>query len=103
VLYPARPAIPGQEACEFSRAACERLMHQALRGERNEFDSLAQMLGYTLGSQLYDAYLRGSVSRSVLRHLFLARIDEPGRARATCFEIARKVRGSRKKPCARAR
>jgi uncharacterized iron-regulated protein len=103
VLYPARPAITGQEACEFSRAACERLMHQALRGERNEFDSLAQMLGYTFGSQLYDAYLRGSVSRSVLRHLFLARIDEPEKARTTCFEIARKVRGSRKKPCLPAR
>jgi hypothetical protein len=100
VLYPARPAISDQEACEFSRAACERLMHDALRGERNKFDSIAQKLGYTLGSQLYDAYLRGCVSRSVLRHLFLAHIDEPGKARQICFEVARKVRGSRKKPCA---
>ena len=99
VLYPARPAIGDQEACEFSRAACERLMHEALRGERTKFDSLAQKLGYTLGSQLYDAYLRGSVSRSVLRHLFLARIEEPGKARTTCFEVSRKIRSSRKKPC----
>jgi uncharacterized iron-regulated protein len=99
VLYPARAAISDQKASEFSRAACERLMHEALRGDRNKFDSLAQKLGYTLGSQLYDAYLRGSVSRSVLRHLFLARIEEPGKARTTCFEVARKVRGSRKKPC----
>jgi Haem-binding uptake, Tiki superfamily, ChaN len=100
VLYPARPAISDREACEFSRAACERLMHDALHSDRNKFDSIAQRLGYTLGSQLYDAYLRGCVSRSVLRHLFLAHIDEPGKARQICFEVARKVRGSRKKPCA---
>jgi hypothetical protein len=100
VLYPARPAIGDQEASEFSRAACERLMHDALRGGRSKFDSIVQRLGYTLGSQLYDAYLRGCVSRSVVRHLFLAHIEEPGKARQMCFEVARKVRGSRKKPCA---
>jgi uncharacterized iron-regulated protein len=100
VLYPARPAISDQEACEFSRTACERLMHDALHSDRIKFDALAQKLGYTLGSQLYDAYLRGCVSRSVLRHLFLARIEKSGKARQTCFEVVRKVRGSRKKPCA---
>jgi Haem-binding uptake, Tiki superfamily, ChaN len=100
VLYPARPAISEQEACEFSRAACEKLMQDALHSDRNRFDSIAQKLGYTLGSQLYDAYLRGCISRRVLRHLFLARIEEPGKARQICFEVARKVRGSRKKPCA---
>ena len=42
---------------------------RCLRGDRDKFDSMAQKLGYTLGSQLYDAYLRGCVSRSVLRHL----------------------------------
>ena len=102
VLYPARPPITDHEACDFSRAACEKLMHDALRGDRNKFDCIAQKLGYTLGSQLYDAYLRGCVSRSVLRHLFLARIEEPGKARAVCWEVARKIRGSRKKPCANA-
>jgi Haem-binding uptake, Tiki superfamily, ChaN len=100
VLYPARPGISDQEACEFSHAACEKLMHEALHSDRNRFDSIAQKLGYTLGSQLYDAYLRGWVSRSVLRHLYMARIEQPGKARQICFEVARKVRGSRKKPCA---
>jgi uncharacterized iron-regulated protein len=100
VLYPARPAICDQEACECSRAACERLTQDALHGDRNKFDAIAQKLGYSLGSQLYDAYLRGGVSRSVLRHLFLARIEEPGRARRTCWEVVRKVRASGKKPCA---
>jgi Haem-binding uptake, Tiki superfamily, ChaN len=102
VLYPARPAISDQEACEFSRVACERLMRDAIRGARNKFDAITQKLGYTLGSQLYDAYLRGCVSRSVLRHLFLARIEEPGKARRICGEVARKARASRKKPCASA-
>ena len=74
-------------------------MHEALHSDRNQFDAIAQRLGYTLGSQLYDAYLRGCVSRSVLRHWFLARIEEPGKARKLCWEVARKVRGSRKKPC----
>ena len=100
VLYPARPAISDEEACEFSRTACERLMQDALHSDRHKFDAIAQKLGYTLGSQLYDAYLRGCVSRSVLRHLFLARIEEPGKARRTCWEVAKKIRTSRKKPCA---
>lgn len=100
VLYPARPALSDHEACECSRAACERLSQDALHGDRNKFDTIAENLGYTLGSQLYDAYLRGGVSRSILRHLFLARIEEPGRARRTCWEVVRKVRASGKKPCA---
>ena len=99
VLYPARPSVDDEEACEFSRAACQRLMQQALRGNRATFDSIAQSLGYTLGSQLYDAYLRGCVTRSALRHLFLAHIDEPGKARSICWEIIRKIRGGGKKPC----
>ena len=100
VLYPARPGISDLEACEFSRAACEKFMHEAVRGDREKFDSIVQKLGYTLGSQLYDAYLRGCVSRSVLRHLFLAHIEQPGKARQICLEVTRKVRGSRKKPSA---
>jgi hypothetical protein len=102
VLYPARPAISDQEACEFSHPACEKLMRDAVRSDRNRFDSMAQKLGYTLGSQLYDSYLRGCISRSVLRHLFLARIEEPGRARKTCWEVVRRVRAGGKKPCASA-
>jgi hypothetical protein len=103
VLYPARPAIGDREACEFSRAACQRMMRDALHSDRNKFDAIAQRLGYTLGSQLYDAYLRGCVSRSVLRHWFLAHIEEPGKARTICFEVARKVRASGKKPCGSSR
>jgi hypothetical protein len=102
VLYPARPAISDQEASDFSTASCEKLMHEAVRGDRDKFDSVARKLGYTLGSQLYDAYLRGSVSRSALRHLFVAHLEESGKARKMCWEIVHKVRVGRKKPCASA-
>jgi heme-binding uptake protein ChaN (Tiki superfamily) len=102
VLYPARPGIRDEEACEFSHAACDRLEQDALRSGRRKFDGIAQQLGYTLGSQLYDAYLRGSVSRNMLRHLFLAHIEEPGKARSMCREVVRKIRVGRKKPCASA-
>jgi Haem-binding uptake, Tiki superfamily, ChaN len=99
VLYPARPAISDKEACEFSLAASDRLAQEAQHSGREKFDSIAQALGYTLGSQLYDAYLRGSVSRSVLRHLFLAHIEEPGRAKSIFREVVRRIRIGRKKPC----
>jgi len=100
VLYPVRPAVRAEEGSDLSRVACEKLMQEALRGDRSKFDSTAQQLGYTLGSELYDSYLKGCVSRSALRHLFLTHIEEPGKARKTCFEIVRKVRTSHKKPCA---
>lgn len=99
VLYPARPAVRAEHGSDLSRVACEKLVQEALRGDRSKFDSTAQRLGYTLGSDLYDAYLGGAVSRSVLRHLFLAHIDEPGKARETCKELIRKIRVGRKKPC----
>jgi hypothetical protein len=102
VLYPARRAISDQEASDFSTASCEKLMHDAVCSDRDKFDSIARKLGYTLGSQLYDAYLRGSISRSTLRHLFVAHIEESGKARKICWEIVRKVRVGRKKPCASA-
>ena len=99
VLYPARPGISVQESCDFSTAACGKLVHNAVRSDRDKFDSIARKLGYTLGSQLYDAYLRGSISRSTLRHWFVAHIEESGKAKKVCWEIVRKVRVGRKKPC----
>jgi len=98
VLYPARLAEPNEGAHVFSRNLCARFAAEALRGDRSQFDAVAQKLGYLLGSQLYDSYLRGCVSRVVLRHLFLAHIDEPGKAYQTLGEILQKIRSSRKKP-----
>jgi heme-binding uptake protein ChaN (Tiki superfamily) len=103
VLYPARPAEPAFEGSTPSPQVCKKLLHDALRAERAEFDATAQKLGYALGSELYDAYLRGSVSPTVLRHWFLSHIEEPGKAAKTFTEILHKARSTRKKPCASAR
>lgn len=96
VLYPARPAVRDGDGGELAHAACDRLMQEALRGNREKFDASAQHLGYTIGSQLYDAYLKGWVSRRALRNLFLAHIEETGSARGLCFELLRKTRSSRR-------
>jgi len=103
VLYPARLAENGGDGSVFSFRLCERAATDALRHDRAEFDAASQKLGYTLGSQLYDAYLRGSVSRAVLRRLFLAHIDEAGQSRPVLEEILRRIRSTRKKPCASVR
>jgi hypothetical protein len=103
VLYPARPPVREDDGSELSRAACDKLMQEALRGNRDKFDSFAQHLGYTMGSELYDAYVKGWVSRRAVRNLFLAHIDGPGEARAACREAIRKIRASRRNhapPCA---
>jgi hypothetical protein len=98
ILYPARPDEPGLEGWTLSLQVCRKLMRDALRGGRADFDAATQKLGYALGSELYAAYLRGSVSPTVLRHLFLAHIDEPGKAQQVCGEVLHKIRSSRKKP-----
>jgi hypothetical protein len=99
VLYPARTAVRNQRGCAFSAKFCQRFMREALRGDRTQFDALAQTLGYRLGSELYDTYLRGSVSRTLLRRLFLSHMEAPGQAWSVVEELLRKVGSSRKKPC----
>jgi hypothetical protein len=103
VLYPARPSEPAFENWTPSAQACKRLLREALHSERAQFDAIAQDLGYALGSELYDAYLRGSVSPTVLRHWFLSHLEEPGKAASTLAEIIHKARSTRKKPCGSAR
>lgn len=99
VLYPARPEA--DSACStFTRRILTKFEKDALQADRAQFDAIAQRLGYSLGSQLYDAYVRGSVSRTSIRHLFLAHLEEPGKASSICAEIIRKSRHTRKKPVA---
>ena len=87
VLYPARPAI--EEGARELPAAPE--------SERKKIDSSAQLLGYMLGDALYEAYLKGRVSRSMLRRLFMVHLDKPARAKEMFREIAAKVRCNAKK------
>ncbi|PYX90788.1 MAG: hypothetical protein DMG68_00615 [Acidobacteria bacterium] len=57
-----------------------------------KFDYLTRQLGYMLGSDLYDAYLEGSVTRRDLKSLFLIHLEQAGVARAAYFELVARVR-----------
>jgi Haem-binding uptake, Tiki superfamily, ChaN len=101
VLYPPRPVLG--EQMDISTKMCAKLAQDAVAGVPTEFDDRAINLGYRLGNELYDAYLRGAVSRTVLRRLFLAHLTAPGAARQVCSEILRRIRLTAKKPCASVR
>jgi hypothetical protein len=89
VLYPARPPVGGSASHEAIESAADF--------ERKKTETTAQLLGYMLGDALYEAYLKGRVSRTMLRRLFLLHLDEPGKAKEAYREIAAKVRGLGKK------
>jgi hypothetical protein len=59
-------------------------------GER--FDYLTVQLGNMLGSDLYDAYLAGRVSRGFLKRIFLAHLDDPGTPAQAYFDLVARVR-----------
>ena len=88
VLYPARPAGDDDAG---------RQLHDASDSERKKIDCSARLLGYMLGDALYEAYLKGRVSRNMLRRLFLVHLEEPGVAKDMFREIAAKVRRNAKK------
>jgi Haem-binding uptake, Tiki superfamily, ChaN len=96
VLYPARPA-PDLDAA-LTIALCEEHAQSAQRGNASAFDEITRNLGYALGAGLYNQYLLGRVSRSRLRHLFLAHLEEPGSPRQLCAEFLASHRSSRKGP-----
>ena len=103
VLYPARPADCAEGSETLSPRLCHKWAEHAVTGDRKKFDDTAQELGYLLGSELYAAYLRGSLSCTILRHFFLSRLEGPGEAGRTLHEMLRRVRGGGKKPCASVR
>lgn len=103
VLYPVTSDLDETSKPGCSPQAWRKLTEDALSGDRERFDRNAQLLGSSFGAGLYDAYLRGSVSRTVLRHLFLAHIEEPGKGEQVCREITRHIASSHKKPCASVR
>jgi uncharacterized iron-regulated protein len=99
VLYPARPSVRAGRGEILSQRLCQKWAEHAVNGDRKKFDHTAQALGYRLGSELYAAYLRGSVSCTILRHLFLSPLEGPGEALRTLNEILRRTHGGGKKPC----
>ncbi|HEX8815225.1 MAG TPA: ChaN family lipoprotein [Terriglobales bacterium] len=96
VLYPARPAVRAEDGSELTRGFCERLAQDALRGDREKFNSTALELGYTLGSELYGAYIKGAVSPRVLRSFFLAHLEAPGSAKRVCMEVLKKSKATKR-------
>jgi hypothetical protein len=60
------------------------------RGEK--FEYVTAQLGYMLGSDLYDAYLAGRVSRRFLKGIFLAHLDGTGVATKAYFHLVAAVR-----------
>ena len=62
-----------KEAATF--AAYERAAKSAGRYSAEKFDALCEQWGLQLGSLLYDAYLRGRVSKKELRRLFLTHLE----------------------------
>jgi len=100
VLCPARAAVRLEDGSDVSSRLAERMALSAVHAGRLKFDLNAQQLGYMLGTGLYDAYLRGAGTQRALRNLFLSRLEGPGQAREICFSVLRKIRRTRKKPCA---
>ncbi len=74
-----------------------QLLRDGLRvsGERSVF--ITQRLGRMLGTELYDAYLAGRVSKRYVRSLFFRKVNAPGAARKLYFEVVRRIRIPRKR------
>ncbi len=64
-------------------------------GER--FDFATRQLGHMLGTELYDAYVAGRVSKRFLRSLFFHKEEGGEPARDFYFAIVRRTRRSRKR------
>jgi hypothetical protein len=69
-----------------------RQIQEGLLYTGEKLDYITLQLGYMLGSDLYDAYLEGAVTRRFLKSVFLAHLDEPGTPAQTYFALAAKVR-----------
>jgi hypothetical protein len=89
VLYPARPVAED--------VGDRELPEDAGQSESRTTRASSQLLGYMLGNALYDAYLKGRVTRGMLRRLFLVHLEEPGKSKETYRAMAAKVRGHGKK------
>jgi uncharacterized iron-regulated protein len=84
VLYPARPSAADENGRQSLQVTAE--------SERKKFDASSQLLGYMLGNALYDAYLEGRVTPTMLRRVFMTPLEAPGQAREAYNKLAEKLR-----------
>jgi hypothetical protein len=95
VLDPSREPVRG---AAMSNAAWQMLDRAEKAANSEEPEALARQFGYVLGTDLYDDYLAGKVTRSTLRRLFLTHLEEPAVAREICRELVCKTPPARRKP-----
>jgi hypothetical protein len=95
LLYPARPAVRDLDLGALSAQPQEAVEEQTLFiGARFAFAT--ERLGYMLGSELYDAYLAGRLSKRYIRSLFFRRLNG-STARSTYLQTVRKARAPRRR------
>jgi hypothetical protein len=71
---------------------CPSLLSEGVRRQGKPFQFLTRQLGYMLGSELYDRYLSGRITKRFLRSLFFRRLDRPGVPRSVYFATQRRLR-----------
>jgi Haem-binding uptake, Tiki superfamily, ChaN len=92
LLYPARPAVRDLDLGALSAPPAfeEQTFFTGAR-----FAVATQKLGYMLGSELYDAYLAGRLSKRYIRSLFFRKLNGSA-ARSTYLQTVRKARAPKK-------
>jgi hypothetical protein len=73
-----------------------RQIEEGMLYNGEKLDYITTQLGYMLGSDLYDAYLKGAVTCRFLKSIFLAHLDEPGAAAEAYFSLSAKARREQK-------
>jgi hypothetical protein len=77
-------------------AATPALIGEGVRFAGERFDFTTRQLGYMLGTELYDAYVAGRVSKRFLRSLFFHKAEGTG-AREAYFAVVRRIGRPRKR------
>lgn len=77
-------------------AAMPALLREGMEFAAERFEFVTRRLGQMLGSELYEAYVTGRVSRRYLRALFFRSLAAPRAARGVYFEAVRRTRPPRR-------
>ena len=74
-----------------------KLIRDGLAYLDTKFAFVTEKLGHMLGSELYDAYVAGKISKRYIRALFFRKLTAADSARAMYFDIVKKVRVPKKR------
>lgn len=73
------------------------LLREGIAYRDDRFVFVTCRLGQMLGSELYDAYVAGRLSKRWIRSLFFRKLAAPGSAKKMYFDIVRRIRLPRKR------